>query len=99
MSGQREREKRQRERGEWIAVEDDTAISVMDRVSARDRRYFARHRERDWYVRPCVAGEYGAYEREPEYAMASHTMVEQIMPGYRVRSPMILLRHRDYPSH
>jgi|GEM_PF-4255721 len=101
MSGQRERASRQRDRGEgeWLAVEDEESITVMDRVALRDRRYFLKHLGRSSYVRTRVLGEFGAYETDPGYALTTHTLVEQVVPGYRVRHPMILLRHRDYPSH
>jgi hypothetical protein len=98
MSGQSERKKRRHDRGEWLPVEDEEQITVMNAASARDRRYFARNPKRERYVRRKIPGEYGDLESEPRYRFATHTLVTQIAPWYRTREPMVLLRHRDYPS-
>ncbi len=58
---------------------------ALERVSDQDRRYFAAHPDRAEYARPYRLGE--SYPILP--TDVSRVRVSQVMPGCRLRSPII----------
>jgi hypothetical protein len=57
---------------------------LVDRAMERDRTYFAANPDEEWYVRPALVGEWGAYFG----IHAPFVLVRQIAPGLRLRQPV-----------
>ncbi len=56
---------------------------ILDRVMARDARYFEQHPDRRWYVRPAVPGENWPH---PNEGITHMIVVRGDHPGLRFRA-------------
>jgi hypothetical protein len=57
---------------------------LVDRAMAHDRAYFAANPDEEWYVRPALVGEWGAYFG----IHAPFVLVRAVVPGIRMRQPI-----------
>ncbi len=65
---------------------------IIDKVMARDARYFEQHPDRRWYVRPAVPGENWPH---PNEGITHMIVVRGDHPGLRFRAAVRVLPGED----
>ena len=70
---------------------------ALDKAVADDKAWFAAHPNRGTRLRPEYPGELPRKRTPPEGAIeTAHILVEQIKPGVRLRTPVLLLPGSDF---